>query len=116
VGHGFCMPVGSDISGQISQDVRVRPGRRFSTVDRYGIGVPADSATVTRAVSAAVRAALSGTVEPSGSLHFLAPAIYLPGWPPVVKMIVIWAMIIVVIVLLRMPLPTELSHLPQLGF
>jgi uncharacterized membrane protein YhaH (DUF805 family) len=42
------------------------------------------------------------------ALVFLFPAIYEVGWRPIVRIAVIWIMLVVLVILIRVPLPTSL--------
>jgi len=43
----------------------------------------------------------------------LFPAIYEPGWRPLVRMLIVWIMIAVLIILIRIPLPAALPRQPS---
>jgi len=47
-------------------------------------------------------------------LVFLFPAVYEAGWRPIARMFLIWIMVAILVVLVRMPLPSGLTWMPEL--
>jgi len=47
-------------------------------------------------------------------LEVFAPAVYAERWTPVARVAALWAMAVIIIIVVRVPLPAQMPSLPDL--